>query len=114
MALDLRNRQPSRFTVNLTLSTTSGTMTLVRLPKWVGTVTVRPRTDAIKLIDGDLAADAIDIGSRAYKSVDANDDRVTVYRSSPTRPDWENWPPQFSIASTTTSGTVVEIEVERW
>lgn len=114
MSLDLRYLQPGRYTKNLTLSATAGTMTKVLLPKWVGTVTVRPRTDQIKHIEGDQAADAVDIGARSYKTIDGNDDRVFVYRTGATRPDIENWPPTFALTSTTTSATVVEIELERW
>lgn len=113
--LDLRRLQPGRVVKNLTLSATSDVMTLVKLPKWVGSVTIRPRAEQIRFVEGDQAADAVAIGSvRAYKTINADDDRVFVYRTGATRPDIENWPPQFAIAPTSTNAIVVEIELERW
>jgi hypothetical protein len=113
--LDLRRLQPGRKLVNLTLSATSDQMTLVKLPKWVGTIVVRPRGEDIRFVEGDQAADAVVVGTvRAYKTISSNDDRVFTYRSGPTRPDIENWPPQFAVAPTSTNAIVVEIELERW
>lgn len=113
--LDLRRLQPGRVIKTVTLSATSDTMTLVKLPKWVGTVTIRPRGEQIRYVEGDQAQDATVIGTvRAYKTINADDDRVFVYRTGPTRPDIENWPPQFAIAPTSANAIVVEIELERW
>ncbi len=113
--LDLRRLQPGRVVKTVTLSATSDTMTLVKLPKWVGSVIVRPRGENIKFVEGDQAADAVVVGSvRAYKTINADDDRVFTYRTGPTRPDIENWPPQFAVAPTSTNAIVVEIELERW
>lgn len=113
--VDLRRLQPGRVVKNITLSATSDVMTLVKLPKWVGTLIVRPRGEDIRFVEGDLAMDGVAVGSvRAYKTISSNDDRAFVYRTSQTRPDYENWPPQFAIAPTSTNAIVVEIELERW
>lgn len=113
--VDLRRLQPGRVVKNITLSATSDQMTLVKLPKWVGTLIVRPRGEDIRFVEGDLAMDATLVGSvRAYKTISSNDDRAFVYRTGGTRPDIENWPPQFAIAPTSTNAIVVEIELERW
>ena len=61
--VDLRRHQPGRVVRNITLSATSDQMTLVKLPKWVGTLIVRPRGENIKFVEGDLAADAVAVGS---------------------------------------------------
>jgi len=50
--LDLCNgRQRARFSAELTLSATINTMTRVKLPGWVGSVILTPRTNAAYLVE---------------------------------------------------------------
>jgi hypothetical protein len=114
MSLDLRRLQPGHHVLNLVMSATSGQMTKVLLPKWIGTVDIMPRGEEVRMVDGDLAADATAIGARAYRTLASNVNRSFPFRAGATRPDIENWPPSFALSPTTTNAITVEIELRPW